>query len=64
MNLKDIPKKFLVSKSVRKKRLTLCKACEDLNILQQCKHCLCFVHAKTWLKSERCEKPKEDERKW
>jgi hypothetical protein len=61
---KLIPEKYRADKALRTKRLLICMKCEDLNALNQCKHCLCFVHLKTMLKNEECEKPKSADKKW
>jgi len=57
MNIDEIEKKYLVSRETRNERLKKCLTCEDLNVLNQCKHCYCFIHLKTWLKNEECAKP-------
>lgn len=63
-SLWDLPQQYILTKEERDKRLALCLACEDLTGAWQCRHCLCFMHIKTWLKNEHCEKPKPEERKW
>ena len=59
-----LKEKFKVRKKLRDKRFVICLKCEDLNALNQCKHCHCFVHLKTWFKDEECAKPNADEKKW
>lgn len=59
-----VPKRYRANKKLRKERLKKCLACEDLILLNQCRHCLCFVNEKVVLKSEHCAKPKPEERKW
>ena len=43
-----------VADEVKKQRLDLCNGCENLNMLRQCKKCLCFVDQKTKFKQEEC----------
>jgi hypothetical protein len=45
---------YLTSQEQRKDRLAHCNSCVRLNIIRQCKECLCFVDLKTMLKSEHC----------
>lgn len=53
LDLSLIPKKYLAKKEDRDERLKKCYSCPDL-VGINCKHCLCFVHLKTWMKNETC----------
>lgn len=51
---------IFVDENTHKERIAICNACPELNdTLRQCKVCLCFVDAKTKLKSSSCP-----EKKW
>lgn len=45
---------WFVSKEEYKGRLRLCKGCDKLNALWQCKTCLCFMPAKARFASSYC----------
>jgi hypothetical protein len=38
----------------REIRFSTCKQCPDLNALDTCRHCGCFMRAKTYLKDSKC----------
>ena len=38
----------------RRSRMSVCKSCEELNFLDQCGICHCFMRAKTWLLDAEC----------
>lgn len=42
----------------RQKRIEICKACENLNSMNFCKVCNCFMPVKTWLKFKKCPEGK------
>jgi hypothetical protein len=44
----------LASGATRSERIELCRQCDDLHPDGRCKHCRCFVSAKTWLGTSRC----------
>ena len=51
---------IFADEKTRQERIDICNACPELNhSLRQCRVCLCFVDAKTKLKSSACP-----ERKW
>lgn len=65
MRLSLVPKKYRTTPAERARRLKICLGCEDLiKLTKQCKHCLCFVRLKTYLKNEHCAKPRRADRKW
>jgi hypothetical protein len=45
-------------KSYQEKRLNICLSCElvwkHIPYMEQCSNCLCFIRAKTLLKSQSC----------
>ena len=50
----------ILDEKTQQERIAICNACPELNhTLRQCKVCLCFVDAKTKLKSSYCP-----EKKW
>jgi hypothetical protein len=50
-----LDKKNYTDQEIRDQRYQTCLSCEDLFMLTRtCKHCGCFMAAKTWLKDARC----------
>ena len=43
------------TKAVRNERMKACRSCDDLfKPTRMCRHCGCFMAAKTWLKEASC----------
>ena len=51
----DTIKAVFADEKTQQERIAICNSCPELNdSLRQCKVCLCFVDAKTKLKSSSC----------
>lgn len=49
---------ILVDNQTRSQRMSICKSCEFLELGYTCRHCLCIMPIKTYIKNSKCPKDK------